>query len=58
MMIDITGIKIVSGPYRCDVLRLFTDAILNILSKNKKYLKIKHKNKIPPDLEAGGEFVD
>ncbi|ELI07642.1 hypothetical protein WI9_03745, partial [Escherichia coli KTE106] len=24
----------------------------------KKYLKIKHKNKIPPDLEAGGEFVD
>ena len=23
-----------------------------------KYLKIKHKNKIPPDQEAGGEFVD
>jgi len=36
---------------------LFTDAILNILSK-KKYLKIKHENKTPPDLEAGGELVD
>ncbi|HHH6328957.1 TPA: hypothetical protein ACP2JK_000865 [Escherichia coli] len=63
-------------------MRLFTDAILNILTKNKKqktknkkqktknkkqknkktknkkYLKIKHENKIPPDLEAGGELVD
>ncbi|KHG83718.1 hypothetical protein PU76_02745 [Escherichia coli] len=27
-------------------------------TKNKKCLKIKHKNKIPPDQEAGGEFVD